>query len=199
MSNSVRPYGQQPTRLCHPQDSLGKNTGVGCQFLLHTNRLVSKSKKSLSRAQLFVTPQTVAYQAPQFIQRCGQVGGGLPQWPLLASGWRPEPCRGLAAGSGAQRCPWQADLGGADGDEALSCVPRPRHACVRCRCAGCWGCGGAGGLVPVPSALAGTFFTTEPPGKPFFMVSNCFLFCIPLFLAPTAMEICRIQIEGLPV
>ena len=35
VSDSVRPYGQQPTRLllC-PQDSLGKNTGVGCQFLL---------------------------------------------------------------------------------------------------------------------------------------------------------------------
>ena len=27
-------YGQQPSRLC-PQDSLGKNTGVGCHFLLH--------------------------------------------------------------------------------------------------------------------------------------------------------------------
>ena len=27
--DSVRPYGQQPTRLRRPQDSLGKNTGVG--------------------------------------------------------------------------------------------------------------------------------------------------------------------------
>ena len=34
MSASVRPYGQQPTRLLCPQDSLGKNTGVGCHFLL---------------------------------------------------------------------------------------------------------------------------------------------------------------------
>ena len=34
MSNSVRPYGQQPTRLLCPRDSLGKNTGVGCHFLL---------------------------------------------------------------------------------------------------------------------------------------------------------------------
>ena len=34
MSDSVRLYGQQPTRLLHPQDSLGKNTGVGCHFLL---------------------------------------------------------------------------------------------------------------------------------------------------------------------
>ena len=29
------PYGQQPTRLLCPQDSLGKNTGVDCHFLLH--------------------------------------------------------------------------------------------------------------------------------------------------------------------
>ena len=34
MSNSVGPYGQQPTRLLRPQDLLGKNTGVGCRFLL---------------------------------------------------------------------------------------------------------------------------------------------------------------------
>ena len=34
VSDSVRPYGQQPTRLLCPQDSLGKNTGVGCHFLL---------------------------------------------------------------------------------------------------------------------------------------------------------------------
>ena len=34
MSNSVRPHRRQPTRLPHPWDSLGKNTGVGCHFLL---------------------------------------------------------------------------------------------------------------------------------------------------------------------
>ena len=34
-SNSVRPHGLQPTRLLHPWDSPGKNTGVGCHFLLH--------------------------------------------------------------------------------------------------------------------------------------------------------------------
>ena len=33
-SDSGQPYGQQPTRLLRPQDSLGKNTGVGCHFLL---------------------------------------------------------------------------------------------------------------------------------------------------------------------
>ena len=35
MSDSVWPHGQQPTRLLCPQDSPGKNTGVGCHFLLH--------------------------------------------------------------------------------------------------------------------------------------------------------------------
>ena len=33
--NSVQPHRQQPTRLLCPRDSLGKNTGVGCRFLLH--------------------------------------------------------------------------------------------------------------------------------------------------------------------
>ena len=31
---TVRPYGQQPTRLLLPQESLGKSTGVGCHCLL---------------------------------------------------------------------------------------------------------------------------------------------------------------------
>ena len=35
VSNSVRPHRQQPTRLCHPWDSPGKSTAVGCHFLLH--------------------------------------------------------------------------------------------------------------------------------------------------------------------
>ena len=34
VSNSLRPHGQQPTRLLCLWDSLGKNTGVGCHFLL---------------------------------------------------------------------------------------------------------------------------------------------------------------------
>ena len=34
MSDSVRPHRWQPTRLPCPWDSPGKNTGVGCHFLL---------------------------------------------------------------------------------------------------------------------------------------------------------------------
>ena len=34
MSDFFRPYGLQPSRLLCPLDSLGKNTGVSCHFLL---------------------------------------------------------------------------------------------------------------------------------------------------------------------
>ena len=34
MSDSLRPHGLYPTRLLCPWDFLGKNTGVGCHFLL---------------------------------------------------------------------------------------------------------------------------------------------------------------------
>ena len=35
MSNSLQPHGLWPTRLLCPWNSSGKNTGVGCHFLLH--------------------------------------------------------------------------------------------------------------------------------------------------------------------
>ena len=35
MSDSVRPHRRQPTRLPHPWDSPGKNTGVGCHLGCH--------------------------------------------------------------------------------------------------------------------------------------------------------------------
>ena len=43
MSNSVRPHRRQPTRLPHPWDSPGKNTGVGCHFLLQNDHDCIKS------------------------------------------------------------------------------------------------------------------------------------------------------------
>ena len=61
MSDSVRPHTRQPTRLPHPWDSPGKNTGVGCHFLL---QCVKVKVKLLSRVQLLATPWTAAYQAP---------------------------------------------------------------------------------------------------------------------------------------
>ena len=59
MSDPVWPHRWQPTRLPRPWDSPGKNTGVGCHFLLQCVKV-----KSLSHVWLFVTPWTAAHQAP---------------------------------------------------------------------------------------------------------------------------------------
>ena len=44
MSDSVRPQRWQPTRLPHPWDSPGKNTGVGCHFLLQCMKVKRESE-----------------------------------------------------------------------------------------------------------------------------------------------------------
>ena len=48
MSDSVQPHRQQPTRLPRPWDSPGKNTGVGCQFLLQCMKVKSESEVAQS-------------------------------------------------------------------------------------------------------------------------------------------------------
>ena len=48
MSDSVRPHRRQPTRLCRPWDSPGKNTGVGCHFLLPCMKVKSESEVAQS-------------------------------------------------------------------------------------------------------------------------------------------------------
>ena len=58
---TVRPHRRQPTRLPHPWDSPGKNTGVSCHFLLQCMKV---KVKSLSHVGLLATPWTAAYQAP---------------------------------------------------------------------------------------------------------------------------------------
>ena len=48
MSNSVQPHRRQPTRLPRPWDSPGKNTGVGCHFLLQCMKVKSESEVAQS-------------------------------------------------------------------------------------------------------------------------------------------------------
>ena len=45
-ADSVRPHRQQPTRHHRPWDSPGKNTGVGCHFLLQCMKVKSESEVS---------------------------------------------------------------------------------------------------------------------------------------------------------
>ena len=44
MSDSVRPHRRQPTRLRRPWDSPGKNSGMGCHFLLQCMKVKSQSE-----------------------------------------------------------------------------------------------------------------------------------------------------------
>ena len=80
VSNSVRPHRQQPTRLPRPWDSPGKNTGVGCHFLLQCVKV-----KSFSRVRLLATPWTTAYQAPP--------STGFSRREYLDSWWRQNNCQ----------------------------------------------------------------------------------------------------------
>ena len=50
-------HRQQPTRLPRPWDSPGKNTGVGCHFLLRCMKVESESEV----AQLCPTPSDPMY------------------------------------------------------------------------------------------------------------------------------------------
>ena len=56
LSDSVQPHRRQPTKLPRPWDSPGKNTGVGCHFLLQCRKVKSGSEVT--------TPWTAAFQAP---------------------------------------------------------------------------------------------------------------------------------------
>ena len=48
MSDSVQPHRRQPIRLPRPWDSPGKNTGVGCHFLLQCVKVKSESEVAQS-------------------------------------------------------------------------------------------------------------------------------------------------------
>ena len=48
MSDSVQHHRRQPTRLPRPWDSPGKNTGVGCHFLLQCVKVKSESEVAQS-------------------------------------------------------------------------------------------------------------------------------------------------------
>ena len=84
VSDSVWPHRRQPTRLPHPWDSLGKNTGVGCHFLLQCVKV-----KLLSHVWLLATPWTVAQQASLSMGLSRQeYWSGVPLPSPMAESWR---------------------------------------------------------------------------------------------------------------
>ena len=60
---TVQPHRQQPTRLPCPWDSPGKNTGVGCHFLLQCMKV--KSEREVAHSCLTLSDlMGCGYQAP---------------------------------------------------------------------------------------------------------------------------------------
>ena len=59
----MRPHRLQPTRLPRPWDSPGKNTGVGCHFLLQCMK-VKREREVAQSCPTLATPWTAAHQAP---------------------------------------------------------------------------------------------------------------------------------------
>ena len=50
VSDSLQPHGLEPTRLPRPWDFQGKNTGVGCHFLLQCMKMKVKSESEVAQS-----------------------------------------------------------------------------------------------------------------------------------------------------
>ena len=95
MSNSVRPRRRQPTRLPHPWDSPGKNTGVGCHFLLQYMKVKIENEVAQSCPTLR-DPWTATYQAPLSMgfsrQYTSQSPHPLPNGNIIICTWEWSGC-----------------------------------------------------------------------------------------------------------
>ena len=79
-------------RLSHPWDSPGKNTGVGCHFLLQCMKVKSECEVAQSCLTL-ATPWPAAYQAPPSMgfsrqKYWSRVPLPSPIYPLVIEKWR---------------------------------------------------------------------------------------------------------------
>ena len=84
MSDSVRPRRWQPTRLRRPWDSPGKNTGVGCHFLLQCMKVKSENEVT----QLCLTLRDCMDWSPPGSSVHGLFQAGVLEWGAIAfSAW----------------------------------------------------------------------------------------------------------------
>ena len=86
MSDSVRPHRWQLTRLRHPWDSPGKNTGVGCHFLLQRMKVKSESEV----AQSCPTPSNPRDCSPPGSSVHGVFQARVLEWGAIAFSVRPD-------------------------------------------------------------------------------------------------------------
>ena len=80
VSDSVRPHRWQPTRLPLPWDSPGKNTGVGCHFLLQCMKL--KSESGVTRS--YPTPSDPMDYSPPDPSVHGILQARVLEWGAIA-------------------------------------------------------------------------------------------------------------------
>ena len=80
MSDSVRPHRWQPTRLLCPWDSPGKNTGVGCHYLLQCMKVKSESEV----AQSCPTLSDPMDCSPPGSSVCGILQARVLEWGAIA-------------------------------------------------------------------------------------------------------------------
>ena len=77
---TVQPHRQQPTRLPRPWDSPGKNTGVGCHFLLQCMKVKSESEI----AQSCLTPSDPMDCSPPGSSIHGIFQARVLEWGAIA-------------------------------------------------------------------------------------------------------------------
>ena len=97
LSDSVQPYRQQPTRLPRPWDSPGKNTGVGCHFLLQRMKVKCESELTQSCPTLS-NPMDCSLPGSSVH---GIFQAGVPKWGAIAFSY----IHTAAAAKSLQSCP----------------------------------------------------------------------------------------------
>ena len=117
MSDSVRPYRRQPTRLPRPWDSPGKNTGVGCHFLLQCMKVKSESE---------VAQSCLTLSDPMDCSLLGSSTHGIFQarvleWGAIAFSAKSHAAAAAAAAKSLQSCPTLCDP--IDGSSPGSPIP----------------------------------------------------------------------------
>ena len=86
------PIDWQPTRLPHPWDSPGKNTGVGCHFLLQCMKVKSESEV----AQSCLTPSDSMDCSPPGPSVHGIFQARVLEWGAIAFSVYSKPIHGLS-------------------------------------------------------------------------------------------------------
>ena len=122
MSNSVPPQRQQPTRLLRPWDSPGKNTGVGCHFLLQCMKVESESEVAQSCPTL---PDAMDCSLPgssiRGIFQATVLEWGAIAFSLIIGDWN--------AKVGSQIWPWSTEWSRAKANRVLprGCTGQSKH------------------------------------------------------------------------